>query len=133
VQFIWFPNPDGSWEIVLGQANEYHADLWRNVARARMAESWGIPEKALPWSLEPTLIPSGLVDFVSRGGRDILVLEIPSELPPGWTVGKIKNELLCGDKIQKINPTPARNADPQTVQSFMRVFERVRQTQKERV
>jgi len=120
---------DGVWELVLGDAQEYHADLWRRVGRKRLAEAWGIPESAVPWSLEPRLVPTGYVDFIEQSGRDVLVLELPSELPQGWTPGQVKARLRCGDKIQRVRENPARNADPDEIRMYLRMFERSREEQ----
>jgi hypothetical protein len=124
--FLWYFRPDGSWALVVGSENEYHADLWRKEGRSRMAHDWEIDISSIPTNFDPSWVPSGYVDFIEERGREFMVLVVPSVYPDGWDESKTKKTLLCSDKITRIKPNAALNTDPDTVKSYHRMFERIR-------
>ena len=123
-QFIFFPLPNGQWEMLAGTAKQYHAELWRQKGRAKMAKAWKVEDTTIPWALDEGLIATGYVDFKNVGIREVPYLVLPDPLPPGWTEGMVKRQLNCGSKIHIIEWDANRSPNPEMVSRYVDMIKR---------
>jgi hypothetical protein len=122
--FLWYPLPDGTWKLKFGRGNpeDYHLDVWERETIPEMAEAWGIQARDISPGLGDNAIPTGYVDVTEdRHGRESFVLVIPEELPPGWTLSRLKDELRCD--VTKINRVERRSAKPDAVANLIDTLE----------
>jgi hypothetical protein len=123
--FLWFPLPDGTWELKFGRGNpeDYHLDVWERETIPLVAKAWGIQAQDISPGLGDNAIPTGYVDFVEERGREFFVLIVPEELPPGWDLSRLKGELKCGSDIKRVQRVERRNAQPDAVANLISVLE----------
>lgn len=122
--FLWYPLPDGQWEILFGSGRpeEWHYHLWETRGIEALAKAWGIEAKDLWTGAGDNAIPTGYVDFKEENFRDVPFLILPEELPPDWTVDRIKDKLRCGHRIKEVMRVPRRSADPDAYQKLLGIL-----------
>lgn len=129
--FIWYPVPDGKWEIMFGSEHpdEIHYHVWESRGLDAVAKAWGVDRKMLWPGIGDNVIPTGYVDFKEHPkfpGRDVPFLIIPETLPSGWDLDKVKDNLKCGQRINEVVTSKRRNFDPDAYQKFLNTIRDIR-------
>jgi len=122
--FLWYPLPNGEWDILFGTGDpaEWHYHLWEDRGLKYLAEAWGLERKDLWAGAGDGAIPTGYVDFETVGVRDVPVLILPDPMPEGWSSGKVKQQLECGQEIKKTVYVERRAAKPEAVKKLIGIL-----------
>jgi hypothetical protein len=133
VLFLWYPTPDGQWQILFGSGDpkDMHYFLWIEKGIKFLAKAWGVDPADLWTDVGEDAIPTGYVDFKpDRSGKDMPVLILPEPLPDGWDVGRIRRtirafleeknlprDVMCiYDEFREVVPVKRRSAKPEAIQ-----------------
>jgi hypothetical protein len=121
--WLWYPCPDGTWEILFGdRGGDYHLYLWEGEGIRAMAKAWGVDPYDLGSGIGLDAIPTGYIDFTERMGRESLILVVPDPMPPGWDTIRLKKLLRCGDQIRQTHASTRRAADQAILKQMIEIL-----------